>query len=258
MKKLVFLDIDGTILPEGEQIISTEVKEAIKRVNDAGNRVFICTGRNERAAKEILEQLELDNYITSNGQKIVLDGEVVFNHFINKIEVDTALERISKHTNMIALEDEDGLKTEASEDGEKLAKLVKGHGFVHVESTDNYDLAKIYQMWAFGTKEQLDAVVNDINNLVDCYRWSDSALEIATKDYGKGIGIWQVVNILKEEVKTYAFGDGINDVSMMQSVDVPVAMGNAIEDLKIHCDVVIGTCEEHGLVEGFERLGLYE
>ena len=54
-----------------------------------------------------------------------------------------------------------------------------------------------------------------------------------------------------------AFGDGSNDIEMLQAVGIGVAMGNATEDVKAAADVICGDvteegiyyyCIEHGLI----------
>jgi hydroxymethylpyrimidine pyrophosphatase-like HAD family hydrolase len=46
-----------------------------------------------------------------------------------------------------------------------------------------------------------------------------------------------------------AFGDNFNDLSMLQSVGLGVAMGNAVEEVKACADLVIGSNTESGIAE---------
>ncbi|MBQ0065620.1 MAG: HAD hydrolase family protein, partial [Firmicutes bacterium] len=45
-KKLIFLDIDGTLTVAGENVPPQSALEAIKKTQEKGNLVFLCTGRN--------------------------------------------------------------------------------------------------------------------------------------------------------------------------------------------------------------------
>ena len=47
-QKLIFLDIDGTLLPPGEMTVPASAVEAIRQARANGHKVFLCTGRNLR------------------------------------------------------------------------------------------------------------------------------------------------------------------------------------------------------------------
>ena len=49
-QKLIFLDIDGTLLPPGEMTVPASAVEAIRQARANGHKVFLCTGRNLRRA----------------------------------------------------------------------------------------------------------------------------------------------------------------------------------------------------------------
>lgn len=44
--KLVFVDIDGTLTPPGENVPPESAVRAIKKAQGNGHKVFLCTGRN--------------------------------------------------------------------------------------------------------------------------------------------------------------------------------------------------------------------
>lgn len=55
---------------------------------------------------------------------------------------------------------------------------------------------------------------------------------------------------------TIGVGDGPNDMEMLRTVAVSVAMGNASEDLKALADVVTDDVGEDGIKNAFRKLGL--
>ena len=55
-------------------------------------------------------------------------------------------------------------------------------------------------------------------------------------------------------VQVMAFGDGLNDISMIREAGIGVAMQNAVEEVKSAADLITGSCEESGVAEVVERL----
>ena len=73
-QKLIFLDIDGTILVWNKGISKT-VREGLKKARSLGHKVFICTGRSWCTLPKELEDIELDGIVASAGSDIWIDGE---------------------------------------------------------------------------------------------------------------------------------------------------------------------------------------
>ena len=53
-----------------------------------------------------------------------------------------------------------------------------------------------------------------------------------------------------------AFGDGPNDLEMIQYAHTGVVMGNGTDRLKALADRVCGRIDEDGIYNGFQELGL--
>lgn len=88
--------------------------------------------------------------------------------------------------------------------------------------------------------------------------WWERAVDIIPANGGKGAAIQRVLELyrLKPE-EAIAFGDGSNDIEMLQTVGTGIAMDNASEELKKVADEVCGHaaqdgiyyyCLEHGLL----------
>ena len=77
---------------------------------------------------------------------------------------------------------------------------------------------------------------------------SENAFELYSPTISKAVGIQKVLeyyNLTKDD--TYAFGDGINDLEMIQYCHVGVAMGNAVKELKDVADLICRRIDEDGL-----------
>ena len=71
----------------------------------------------------------------------------------------------------------------------------------------------------------------------------------------KGQGLMQLAQILRlDRMQVMAFGDGGNDVTMLQSAGVGVAMGNACDEAKAAAACVGPTNNEDGVAQVLEAL----
>ncbi|WP_327204828.1 HAD-IIB family hydrolase [Paenibacillus sp. DMB20] len=82
-KKLVFFDIDGTLLDHNKEI-PRSAKEAIRELRSEGHEAAIATGRAPFLFKEIREELGIDTYVSLSGQYVVYRNEVVYANPISR------------------------------------------------------------------------------------------------------------------------------------------------------------------------------
>ena len=55
---------------------------------------------------------------------------------------------------------------------------------------------------------------------------------------------------------TYAFGDGMNDLEMFLTVDHPIAMANAVDDLKDKAEYITDNNDNDGIAKALQKFGL--
>lgn len=90
-KKLIFLDIDGTILVPEEGIRQT-VKDGIRKARERGHEIYICTGRSSHMLPEELSDVELDGVIANAGSDIWIHGENVYRTAFDRAHLTAAFE----------------------------------------------------------------------------------------------------------------------------------------------------------------------
>ena len=74
-KKLVFLDIDGTLLPPGGMQVPQSALDALHKAHANGHKLFLCTGRNLGMTRPLLRH-GFDGYICSAGGYVVCGEKV--------------------------------------------------------------------------------------------------------------------------------------------------------------------------------------
>ncbi len=256
-KKLVFFDIDGTLLNHDKQLPKS-TKEAIFTLKRKGINVAIATGRAPFMYENLRDELEINTFVSFNGQYVVFEGEVLYTNPLNP-------EKLNELRNF-ALRNKHPL---VYMNAEMMRSNVENHPFIHKSISSlkfehpNYEpdfLANrdIYQTLLFCVREEEDKYIQSFPSF-QFIRWHESSTDIIPYGGSKAEGIKKIMDALgvnREDV--YAFGDGLNDAEMLDFVGTGVAMGNAEEIIKQRADIVTKSVDEDGIVHGLELVGLLE
>lgn len=272
--KLIFLDIDGTLVEAGTNVPPQSALEAIRKAQDAGNKVFLCSGRNYDMLKPLLEY-GFDGYIASAGGYIVTDGKVLYSEPMEQAEFEDLLCLLHKNGVFCTVEAKDAtfgdenLKEFIGNTGKGNSEIERWRKALaetlNIRPLNEYDGRPIYKIVVMCEKaEQLDEAVRVYGDRYECCVQEVSAHggiingEFINRKYDKGRGVEKVAEYYGVPMEeTYGFGDSMNDVTMIDAAGVGVCMENGSESLKEHSDFVIPAVEDDGLYKGFEMLKLF-
>ena len=81
--KVVFLDIDGTIVNAAGEIPAS-TKEAIRRAKANGHKMVICSGRSRFQIYDELLNLGFSGIVGAAGAFVEADGEEIFHAYIDE------------------------------------------------------------------------------------------------------------------------------------------------------------------------------
>ncbi|MFV0558249.1 MAG: Cof-type HAD-IIB family hydrolase [Enterococcus sp.] len=255
-RKLFAFDIDGTLLDSNKQALQS-TREALVALRQAGHLVTIATGRSRFHAREIIRDLEFDNYILCNGAAAFLNHQQVYRNLLNREELD----RFIAHTNTLGIDTAfismDDIKRFTSNNIERMDDAMRSFGAqlptinpLFLEEQD------VYQALAFYDRSYEGQFDLDYPSL-SFVRWHENCVDVVPKGGSKAatiLSVAETVGIARENV--IAFGDGQNDREMLREVGLGVAMGNATPDIQAEANFVTDTNDNDGIFKALKILEL--
>jgi Cof subfamily protein (haloacid dehalogenase superfamily) len=254
-KKIVFFDIDGTLLDENKELPDSTV-QAVQALKDTGVHVAIATGRAPFMFADLRKRLGIDSYVSFNGQYVVFEGEVIYQNPLNRERLHALKEHAHKNGHPLIFMDAETMR--ASMDNHPHIHVSMGSlKFTHPELDPfYYEKRDIYQALLFCKPEEEHLYIHEYSEF-HFVRWHAVSTDILPFGGSKAEGIKRMIErlgIQKEDV--YAFGDGLNDIEMLRFVGTGVAMGNAKEEVKEVADFVTKDVAEEGILYGLKQLQL--
>ncbi|MFB7140581.1 Cof-type HAD-IIB family hydrolase [Gottfriedia sp. NPDC056225] len=254
-KPIVFFDIDGTILNHDKEIPES-TKKAISELQNKDIHVGIATGRAPFMFKEIREELNINTFVSLNGQYAEFEGERIHSHALNEEQLHLFTQKAKElDIPLIYLNNE---TMRASTDTNlHIKEAMATIKMVHPEiQHDFYQNREIYQVLLF-CEEHKESLLTDGFNQFNFIRWHDYSSDVLPIGGSKANGILQMVNHLGFDMQNvFAFGDGLNDLEMIEKVGTGIAMGNAVEPLKKLANHITTNVDEDGILNGLKWAGL--
>lgn len=246
MIKIAFFDIDGTLVDFDTHHISEKTLETLKRLHEKGILLCLATGRSPLALPHF-QDIEFDLFLTFNGSYCFDKNHALFSNSIPHTDILTVIRNATAINRPVCVATKDSLPANGTD--QDLADYFHFSNLdVNVVSNfDEYLDEDIYQVMLGCYASEYSSVMKDVKD-AKIAAWWNRAIDIIPANGGKGIAIESILKQLhlkKEEA--IAFGDGMNDVEMLQAVGVGVAMGNACEQLKQVANEVCGSVGEDGV-----------
>ncbi|MCF8566661.1 Cof-type HAD-IIB family hydrolase [Alicyclobacillus tolerans] len=256
MYKIAFFDVDGTLL-NTEQKVPQSTIEAIQQLKHKGIEPVIATGRPPYHMQELAEEIGITSSINVNGGIVIYQGEVLFENPLQKRAIDNAVEIAGVHGHPLIF---CGLNDSYAtvKDNDTINNIFDFfHWKAPLFDPAYYQQHPVYQIQAFCTPESRDAYQSLSH--VRTYPWSIKSIgfDILPAGNSKASAIDQLLGHLRlTREESIAFGDGFNDVEMIQAVGLGIAMGNAKEVLKEHADYVTKSVDEDGIFHALQALSI--
>ncbi|MCH3961449.1 MAG: Cof-type HAD-IIB family hydrolase [Solobacterium sp.] len=262
--KLIVCDIDNTLIPSGSLSLSEHNRTALQKAIAKGIKVMINSGRHYTFLQpSLFDDLPMDVIGTINGACLTdRTGKVLEKHpmseenmnAITKICIENGIglgfkfeDRIVTYANHQkfmdgyvqkdapwegTVLDDTEKRSHHIEHGCPLGTFIIGDESV-IEPFEN-SIPGIQFAWSF--RDGFDVFLKDVTK--------KTSVDAVLKKYG-----WNWDNVI-------AFGDAGNDTPFIEPAAIGVAMGNAKDDVKKHCDIVAPACDQDGVAKVLEDLEL--
>ncbi|MEC1520751.1 Cof-type HAD-IIB family hydrolase [Neobacillus niacini] len=255
-RSIIFFDIDGTLLTHDKELpLST--KEAIFKLKELGHEVAIATGRAPFMFEDLRKELDINTFVSYNGQYVVYRGEVLYTNPLKISSLEKLTAAALQNNHPVVFMDHEDMKANVPEHAyikESIDTLK-----INVFPTHDplyYKGRELYQTLLFcpeGEEKQYEQVYTDF----DFVRWHPVSVDILPSGGSKAKGIEKIVEAINIPAeRQYAFGDGLNDMEMLSTVTNSVAMGNAEESVKAVAKYVTKSVEDNGITHGLQMVGL--
>lgn len=262
--QMIVLDIDGT-LTNSQKVITPKTKEILLRIQRAGKKVALASGRPTPGITGLADELELDRYggfiLAFNGGRLISysTNEIIYNRTV-PVELIPGIYRT-------AMEADVGILTYTE------SEIILGdneNAYCQIES-------QICGIPMRRVKEFVKFVDFPVNKVLlpgepdkvlraqtmmrermgwelNIFRSEPYFLEVVPQSIDKAHSLGRLLEYLgMQREQMICCGDGFNDTSMIKFAGLGVAMGNAQEEVKAEADYITSSNDEDGIVQVIER-----
>lgn len=256
MNGIIFFDIDGTLL-DGFIGLDKPLDSTIEAMKKAKQNGYYCVIASARSALPVsLDESLFDGFIFSNGNYVEWQGKMLYNNYFSQEQLAYLFELFAKYDAPYMLNGEK--KSFHSNKGHTLiTQHQEVYGTKEEKVEENYtreDINMITALFHSEDDQNLCKAALPQDWIVHTYNKPNIHMDIHLPGYSKG----EAVEFLYKEIglpfeQTFAFGDGQNDIEMLQAVKHGIAMGNAIEAIKMIALDVTDDVDKDGITKALKK-----
>ncbi|MCT1803541.1 Cof-type HAD-IIB family hydrolase [Kocuria carniphila] len=260
--QLVAFDMDGTLV-DSTKDLQPGTRRAFEAMRAAGTRIMLASGRPIPGLKGLASKLNL-------GQDLVLagmNGSIVVDQATNReitrhpmpLNIARALIAVAKrHDVLVMIPHDDELLVEDPSDTHAQHEATSNKLSIrHVDDLTELDV-KPTKVLLVGERDITDPLLDELNRTygdqVELAYSSPLYLEATAAGIHKGSAITDYCEAEGIPLsRVMAFGDNGNDIGMLRTAGLGVAMGNGIPEAKAAADLVTTSHDDEGIARVLSR-----
>ena len=267
--RLIALDLDGT-LNTTDLTITPRTREALIKVQEKGIKVVLASGRPTQGLWREAKGISLEQYggyfLSYNGARLeeYPSGKLIMNKLIYPGMVRRVYDRNQNEEYQMVLMayDEEAVVAEdihafrVREEAELNEMTVR-----QVEDLRAYLNYPVNKLLFAGEPSYLESITNEFRSpfvgQLSIYKSAPFYLEVMALGVDKASGLERLAKHMGiTKMQVMAFGDGYNDLSMIEYAGMGIAMGNAVDELKAKAARVTASNNEDGIALVLEEMFL--
>ena len=266
--RLIALDVDGTLL-DPAHLLTPRTRAAILSAQRRGARICLATGKLLVSVRPLLAELAVGGvHITCNGAALMdaATGAPIASWPLSGAQAAEALAAIRACAPKmgIAWYTTDAIYTDAPH-GPLDTTLAAYHepALRHIARLDSSSIAPPLKFLMTGDqpglRALLDGLLERIGATLTVTRTTSEFVEVMAPGVSKGVALHELIarlGVPREAV--VAFGDGENDIQLLEAAGLGIAMANAMPALLPYAAETTLSNAEDGVAVALERLGLAE
>lgn len=275
MTRVVFLDVDGTMLDHNQEL-PRSARDALEAAVRAGHQLVMCTGRSKPEIYPFLWDIGFKGLVGCNGAYAEIDGNTISDMHLSEDEVAEITDWFAKNRisatwlTGTTIHPLSGIE-EVFGDAEGNGGAISGDWSSYVRLISPYlrdDMPRVAPKATFYIPPEAELTVADVQ---DHYRDRFVVIpgslpdpdgevgEITMRNMDKSVGMQKVAEKLGVSLEdVIAVGDSSNDIEMLERAGTSVAMGNGTPEAKQAADWVTRSIDDDGIAAAFQKLGLLD
>ena len=266
MIRLITIDVDGTLVTPLKRLTQKNI-DSIDKARDMGVHIALASGRPFHSMQAYINKLGLDkeghfsvcqngSYIVDNKSKKIIDGNFQYLEDLKKL--DACLKDFDVEVSAM---DHVGFYTRHKNPNiyTKIDAMINKLKLTIIDY-DKADPNKHFgRFLVLGNKGEISKILKNMPEIIsDNYYAVQTApflIEVMNKKANKG----HAVNILGEKLgikreEIMSIGNEKNDIPMLEQTGFPVAMKNAVDELKVHAKFITRSNLDSGVSYAIEKL----
>lgn len=259
--KAVFSDIDGTLLNTSHKI-PKGTKEKIQQMNQRKIPFVLVSARMPKGMTAIRDELGERNPMICYSGALVVDGNgnPIYSVSLEPQEAKSICEKIRESVPEVSVNiysNDCWMAEDLEEYWVKQEMEITGVRAAQVSFQEDSVFEEVHKILCMGKEEHISFLEKELKKEfpeIRIYKSKNTYLEIMSMKASKSDAVHMLegfFGIKKDEI--IAFGDGHNDIDMIEYAGLGVAMGNASDEVKEAANEVTDINDKEGLRRILDR-----
>lgn len=260
--KAVAVDMDGTFLDDRKQFNHQQFDQILTELAQRGVHFIVASGRPFARLKQDFSGFsDRMDFVTLNGARLVIEGKDAGGFPLNRQDVldliHSVHEKYGKMATMVFEKDVAYLHTEVPKDERDFLAYFAGKS-AEIDDWNDLPNEDIYQItFSLDSKNapEVEKMFNENHkNQISAFALATFAIDVNVKGVSKGSGLKRLLkqmNMTGDDL--IAFGDGGNDIPMLDFAKYSYAMANGMDEVKKHAKFVAPANTENGVFRVLQK-----